>query len=201
MKKILMLLSLRLILAQSVCATLITFDDLSDAGAGSAIATGYSGFYWDNFRVLNTGAYEIKPSGYLFGTVSGQNVTYNAWSDPATISRARRFDLNSAFLTAAWNDGLQVEVVGSFQGAILYDTIYVIDASSPTLVTFNYLGVDSVRFSSTGGTQRYGMGTHFAMDNLEINTSSAIPEQETWLAGALLLAPLGLSAYWKLRRA
>lgn len=215
MKTILLALSLSLAITEPAGASLITFDDMSDAGTGSAIPIGYAGFTWNNFRVLNTVAYlasaqaeGINASGYNAGTVSPQNVIYAAWSDPASISGLGKFDLTSAFLTAAWNDNLQVEVVGSSGGIVLYDQVYVLNATVPTLVTFNYAAVDLVQFSTSGGTQHYpiGMGTHFCMDNLTVNENGAIPEPATYFAGGLLLLPLGapflfgLVSRWGLRR-
>lgn len=181
-------------------ATLITFDDLTDNGSGTPIANGYAGLNWNNFYVLNTVDYGV-PSGYLAGMVSANNVAFNAYGNEAIISDSV-FTLNSAYLTAAWNDNLQVEVKGYNGVNLLYDNTYTLSSTAPTLINFNYVGVDDVTFDSSGGTQNpnyAGSGPHFAMDNMTIN-ATAVPEASTMLAGALLLLPLGASTLRILRR-
>jgi len=60
------------------------------------------------------------------------------------------------------------------------------------LETFNYVGVDSVEFIPSGGTQHPGYtafsGTYFAIDDLNIDLVqlAAVPEPGTWVAAALL---------------
>ncbi|MBN3899911.1 MAG: hypothetical protein HWQ41_32980 [Nostoc sp. NOS(2021)] len=44
------------------------------------------------------------------------------------------FDFNSAYLTAAWNDGLSVTVEGLNRGATLYSKTVVVDTTQPTLM-------------------------------------------------------------------
>ena len=59
--------------------------------------------------------------------------------------------------------------------------------------TFNYVGVDSVEFIPSGGTQHPGYtafsGTYFAIDDLNIDLVqlAAVPVPGTWVAAALLL--------------
>ena len=59
--------------------------------------------------------------------------------------------------------------------------------------TFNYVGVDSVEFIPSGGTQHPGYtafsGTYFAIDDLNIDLVqlAAVPEPGTGVAAALLL--------------
>lgn len=187
-------------------ATLITFDDLTDTGkfgGGTLIANGYSGLNWNNFYILDTAAY-VNPSGYHPGTVSGNNVAFNSYGDPAAISSSA-FNLTSAYLTAVWNDNLQVEVVGKLGATVLYDNTYTLSATAPSLINFNYNGIDSVQFIASGGTMHPGYinfnGTHFAMDNLVINGAAAVPEPSTIFAGAMLLLPFGIGAIRKLRKA
>ncbi len=178
-------------------ATLITFDDLSDG----AIANGYAGLNWNNFYVVNST--EEPSSGYAAGTVSPNNVAYNAYANEAIISDGS-FTLNSAYLTGAWNDGLQVEVKGYNGPTLLYDNTYTLSSTTPTLINFNYVGIDSVTFDSFGGTPNpnyNGVGEHFAMDNMTINADNVpVPEPTTMLAGALMLLPLGVGAIRSLRK-
>ena len=202
MKTILTTMVLGLALAYQAGATLVTFDNLSDGGGGTQIANGYSGLNWNNFYVLDTALFGAT-SGYMAGTVSGNNVAYNAYGTAAAISSSA-FNLTSAYLTAAWYDNLHVEVVGKLGSTILYDNTYTLSATAPSLINFNYNGIDSVQSISSGGTQNQGYvgsGTQFAMDDLVINGTAAVPEPSTYFAGAMLLLPFGIGAIRKLRKA
>ena len=62
------------------------------------------------------------------------------------------FNFLAAYLTAAWDDGLLVEAQG-YNGAVLnYDNFYVISATAPTQIPFNYLGITSVKFHDLRAT-------------------------------------------------
>lgn len=182
-------------------ATTITFDDLNPASLpggdsfGAPIPNGYYGFQWNNFWVTDTVQDQslYGPSGYVNGTVSARNVAYNAYANPAFFSDGS-FTLNSAYLTAAWNDGLQVEVQGFVGGTLTYDNTYTLNTTGPSLINFNYLGVTEVNFISSGGVPHgyAGNGTHFAIDNITVN---AVPEPAT-----LALAGLGAAALMAYRR-
>jgi hypothetical protein len=164
----------------------INFDDLP--GSEGPIPLGHGGFTWTNFYFLNAQTYGTNPSGYLAGMVSASKVAFNAGGSPASFSAAEPFNLVSAYLTGAWNDGLQVTVTG-FNGVNQVATQTVTtSAYAPTLYTFNFNNITSVTFSSAGGVQAYpaGTATHFAMDNL---TVSAIPEPGS---AALVLLGSGL---------
>jgi hypothetical protein len=178
--------------AASAHATTLTFDSLGD---GSPIPNGYGGFNWSNFYTLN-GA-NNAPSGYANGVVSSPNVAYNAYGNPASFSGAG-FELVSGDFTAAWNDGLSILVQG-YNGASLIDTTtFVVNTSGPTLETFDWTGLTSVTFTSSGGTHNPnldGNGEHFALDNLSV----AVPEPATW--ALLLVGFAGLGAVARRRRA
>jgi hypothetical protein len=108
---------------------------------------------------------------------------YNEFGTPATIS-AGKFDLDSAYLASAWNDGMSVEAKGFVGNTLAYDNTYIVNSTAPTLINFNYLGVNSVQFISSGGVAHGyggGGGTQFVMDNL---TVTFVPEPSTFaLAG------------------
>jgi predicted esterase len=161
--------------------TLVTFDDLT----GSTIPVGYNGLNWVNFGFLNGLNYSGNPSGYQAGVVSSNNVTYNHSANPASITNTSPFDLISAYLTAAWNDNLQVEVKGYTNGTLIYDNTYTLSATVPTLINFNYFGVNEVYFNSFGGTPHPGYGStgkQFVMDNVTVsNVTSEIAR--TWQSG------------------
>ena len=74
-------------------------------------------------------------------------------------------------MTAAWNDDLQVELKGHVNGALVYDSTYILSATMPTNILFNYLGVTEVDFISSGGTRHPGYpynGTQFMIDNMVV---------------------------------
>jgi hypothetical protein len=185
-------------------ADVVTFDDLSDGGGGTPISSPYHGLNWTNFGVLNTVLYP-NPSGYKNGTVSAPNVAYNENGLPASISGTSPFTFNSAYFTAAWNDGLNVTVVGKLGGvAVLGDsTIFTVDTSGPTLETFDWTNVDEVDFSSIGGSQHPGFitpGFQFVMDNMTINEPVASAPEPSSVGMALLLGlgVLGAARRWRL---
>lgn len=170
----------------------LTFDDLPPTPTSASVPNMYAGVMWYNLYYLDGDHYSGNPSGYGAGVVSPVNVAFNGGGSPAAISNAVPFNLNSAMLTAAWNDNLQVQVIGLLHGAQLYNNTYILSAVSPTLINFNYRGVTEVRFISSGGTPHPGYGgsgTHFVIDNvilttlqgltfddLPVTTDSAVPD-------------------------
>ncbi len=151
-------------------AGVATFDDLTPPVPGSLLlANGYDGLNWNNFYVLNAVIWPIP--GYHAGMISADNVAFNAYGTEATLSQTSPFNLLSAWFTAAWNDGLQLEAKGYVNGTLLYDSTNILSATTPTNVLFNYLGVTEVDFFSSGGTphlSNFGSSTQFAMDNMVV---------------------------------
>jgi hypothetical protein len=170
----------------------IKFDDIPSVSGPSGnfpvVTNGYNGFQWSNFYVVDALDSSI-PSGGQNGTVSPKNVAFNANGNPANFSSSGAFALDSAYLTAAWNDGLQLEVQGFVGTTLTYDNTYTLNTAGPVLVNFKYLGVDEVNFISSGGTHHSGYsgaGTQFAMDNLTVT----VPEPNAlslFGIGALIL--------------
>jgi hypothetical protein len=86
----------------------------------------------------------------------------------------------------------------NYLSRFLPDTTYTLSATAPTLIAFNYAGVDSVQFISFDGTLHQGYsgdGTHFAMDNMDI---TAVPEPSNYVAGVSALSMLVLA--WRKRK-
>lgn len=197
MKKILMLPSLGLILAQSALATLITFDDITMEDliktAGQPIFHDGGGWGTENFLVSLSGG---------VGAVSKPASIYSVPVGAAIFGRYAAFDLNSAYLTGSGADDTKVQIIGSYRGQILYDNIFTLSSSAPTLCIFDYVGIETVYFRAPGSTGREDSYVRFSMDDIIVNeTASAIPEPETYVTGALLLLPLAFSTLQKLRRA
>jgi hypothetical protein len=152
-----------------------TFDDLP--GGVVPVPNGYLGVNWGNFSYLNAVSYAGNPSGYGAGVISVSNVAYNVGGAAASISSPNAFDLHSAYFTAAWYDNLQLRVQGYARGTLIYDQTYTLQATMPTLINFDFLGVTEVDFTSSGGQPHpgyTGSGTHFAMDNILISTGDAV---------------------------
>lgn len=178
--------------------TTITFDDLNPPHNGSTfVANGYQGLDWDNFGVVN-GCDRFPASGYCAGTVSAPNVAFNGLEFPASFSSSSTFTFNSAYIAAAWNDGLTVIVQGYLNG-VLADTMTIFpSATAATLYSFNWTDINKVRFASSGGTihQGYsGFGAQFSMDNLSYTFTSQTPEP-----GTLSLLAMGLLGVVSRRR-
>lgn len=179
---------------EKVQAVTITFDDIPNAGEGIFIPNGYSGLNWNDMGVVNsTSTSALKNSGYGNGTVSGNNVAFNAFARPAdvlTISSNQTFDFNSTYLTAAWREGLNIQVQGLLNGQSLYLQTVTVNSDAPTLFNFNFLGIDQLKFISFGGVEnpKYnGSGAHFVMDNFTINEPTPVPEPLTILGTAVVL--------------
>lgn len=196
MKKI----ALAALLAASLGAAhagVVTFEGVSTR---AAVPNGYGGLNWSNFYTVNGADSFHVGTGYQHGLVSGTEVAFNSGGNPATVSAssAHGFDLGDAWFTGAWNDGLQIVASATFEDGTHASKTFLVNTSAPIDEFFNWNGLASVTFVSSGGKQNFalsGGGTHFALDNL--NTALAVPEASN---AALLLAGLGLLAVAARRR-
>ncbi len=175
MRRLLALCAAMAALAPISAATILDFEGLGNL---QQIPNGYGGFTWGPyFWSLDTVAYGV-PSGYLNGVVSGRNVAFSAFeSDVGFGVTSGTFALNSLYLTAAWNDGLNVDIVGYRLGSLVRSTTAVVDATGPTHVVLNWSGLDWVSFHSHGGTNHgySGDGRHFVLDDVEVNSVPVVP--------------------------
>lgn len=181
-------------------AETLGFDDIAAPGNNSAVVLGtYHGFTFNNFDALDGTTFENGVNnGYTNGVVSPDNVIFNGWGAPASFSStdASTFTLNSMYLTAAWNNGLQITVTGYDGGTLLDTATFTVNESGPTLETLNWSGVNTIEFVSRGGTPVpgvIGMGTQFALDNLTVSSVASTPEPcSLLLLGTSLLGGLGI---------
>jgi hypothetical protein len=185
------------LLAADTQAATLTFDDLSTPNAGTLVVpNGYGGFNWTYFGYLDpVKRYGAQDTGYSRGMVSSPQVAY--WSGsivgPAIIS-GPQFTFTSAYFTGAWNDGLNMQVAGYRGGVQVDSTAFTVNSTSSTLEVFNWVGVDELAISASGGvTHGYGgTGEQFVMDNMTINE---VPEPST----SILLA-IGAISFLAWRR-
>jgi len=144
---------------------LITFDDLPYRL--QPVPASYDNLTWSNFYYLN--GVVGRTSGYTAGMISTPKVAYNGNGAPASISAAGPFVLYSGYVTAAWDDNLQLEVQGFNGQTLTYDTTYTLSATNATLIELNYVGVTSVQFITSGGVHHRGYngaGSEFVLDNV-----------------------------------
>lgn len=188
------LVSLGLFLASLANATVVTFDDLPH---WTNVGNDYHGLNWTNVYSYDASQ---SNSGYGNANVSGQNTTFNPHAQDATVS-GDLFDFNGVYLTAAWNNSLNIKVTGSKNGQELYSQTVIVDTYSPSWFDFNFFGIDTLTFDSFGGTPNpdyisFGSGEHFAMDNFTFNSiQTAVTESSSFI-----LVGLGLLSLFGSRR-
>ena len=191
MKKLALAALLALSFGAAQASNVINFDDL---GSGVTISNGYDGLNWSNFNALNGVTYGT--SGYQNGVVSRNNVAYNAFANPASISATSPagFSLSDGFFTGAWNNGLNITASAVFENATTATQTFTVNTSGPTDEFFGWNNLASVTFTSFGGTSAGlgGGGTHFALDNLNISLTSAVPEPTTDALLMMGLVAVGL---------
>lgn len=176
-------------------AGVLTFDDVTTSNSYESIHNGYGGFNWDNFYAMHENYH--PGSGYDRGTVSGEYTAFNGLGNMAVTSTENEvFNFDGAYLTGAWKDGLNIKVEGLLNNSLKYSETVVVDTDAPTWFNFDFSQIDSLRFSSSGGTYAGGFGTQFAMDNFTFDESQAVPESSS-VFGLLALGAIGAGATLK----
>ncbi len=184
------LLSLGLSGTITTQAAVITFDDLP-ATELDAIPDGYQGFNWGASPMVNINYFHknlLPNTGFENGVVSGDYAAFNFLATTSTIT-GDQFDFNGAYLTAGWNDGLNIEVTGFLNNLALFTKTVVVNTQQAQWFDFNFLGINSLSLRAWGGTSIDGTegNDFFIMDNFTINQPTAVPE-----SSSLILLLLGL---------
>lgn len=197
-----MLLSLGLGSALSTQAAVITFDDLP-ATELDAIPEGYHGFNWGSSHMVNVNYFHkdlLPNTGFENGVVSGDYAAFNFLATTSTIT-GNQFDFNGAYLTAGWNDGLNIEVTGFLNNALLFTQTVVVNTSAAQWFDFNFLGINALSLRAWGGVPIDPMngGEMFVMDNFTYNEPTAVPESSS--LALLLLGVAGILLGRKTKKA
>lgn len=176
----------------------------------SALSTNYPGYgnlKWsqngnvNDFRAVQASGFLARNAGapanngITNGLVSGSWVATNGgggdvWFETLNPT-ADHFNLDSAYMSAAWYNGLKVDIAGYSNGVQIYSMTTNPLSFNAGLVTFNWSNLDKVMFHSQqdSGTVIDNQSTYnhaFVMDNLSI---TPVPEPESF---GMLLAGLGL---------
>ncbi len=171
---VLSLLAIATVSEKQVEAVVITFDDIETTYGFGAVENGYGGLNWVNFGYVNQ---VFHPgSGYENGLASGDYTAFNWYAKPAEVT-GDLFDFQSTFLTAAWNNGLNILVEGFSGGILKYSQNVVVNPSESKQFIFDYIGVDRVKFTSSGGVDANPndniVGRNFVMDNFTYSKSNS----------------------------
>lgn len=200
-----MLLSLGLSGAISTQAAVITFDDLP-ATELDAIPDGYQGFNWGAASMANVSYFNqnvLPDTGFANGVVSGDYAAFNFLATTSNISTSsgEQFDFNGSYLTAGWNDGLNIEVSGFLNSVLLFTQTVVVNTNAAQWFDFNFLGINSLSLRAWGGTSIDGTqgNDFFVMDNFTVNESASVPESSSLIL--LLLGVAGILLGRKTKKA
>jgi hypothetical protein len=183
------------LLSPAASAATLDFESIGAPGAPSEIQDGYGDLTWTNFYAVDGDHYadSFPGNGYINGASSGSYVGFNGFGDVASISSTSTFDFISASLTAAFNEGLQVDIAGYRSGALLYSQTVTLSTTLYATLLFNWSGIDTLTFMGHGGTPIFGVsGRQFALDDLTV-VKTPIPPAAVLLATSL--AGLGFAAY------
>ena len=139
--------------------------------------SGYAGITtWNgSFQVVNDTC--CGASGYANGNVSPNNEIYDLGGLPAQFGANGdpTFTLDSFFVTASWNDGMNLSIIGLLNGVqVGSDNVNLtINTAGPLFASLNWAGVNEVDFVSSGGVNHgyNGSGTHFVIDDLTVNNT------------------------------
>lgn len=111
-----------------------------------------------------------------------------------TITSDTFFDFNGVYLTAAWDDQLEVLVRGYRGSLIYYSRLLTLNTQNATWLNANFEDIDSLYFFVLNGSRDMGW-RHIVMDDFTINETAAVAEPAT-----ILLVGAGLTGLAAMRR-
>lgn len=154
---------------------LADFDDLGTTFGELYESYQQTNLTWTNWGWID-GAYsasEVGPNGFEAGVVTGNAVAYNYYARPSTISSmdGSNFDFRSLWLTAAYREGLKVQINAYDDGELAYSRIVKLDNDAPRQFKLNFEDVDTLTFTAFGGREDPDLpdglnGFQFAADHL-----------------------------------
>lgn len=190
-----------------VGAVTIDFDDLSAGSNGVTYGFGnYAGFDWyGKSWLVNPENYFYHDDAYDANLVSGENLGSFGGGSGGFKSNAS-FDLNSIYLAAVWNDGLEILFEGKSGGSTiaslsvkLYaDPTKWADPNMPYKANFNgfgFTGIDELSWTinAQSSTPFWGPNyDNFSMDDITIDESSTPGPVPTPEPSTVLLMGVGL---------
>jgi len=135
-----------------------TFDDLSSTTKFVDINSPYNGFEWKGFYVLHKD--HDMGEGLHNGTVSGDYAVYTGYEYVSTITSVGHADFNfsGAYLTAAWQDTVEITINGYLEDELgifklkYSDTVTLIK-EAPAWYDLNYSGIDRISFYLVKGSK------------------------------------------------
>jgi len=210
MKQLLLTLCLALMMIGTANAEVITFDDFTINGPeDNAPWSGY-GFNWYNGGVATA----TQPSGYMNAAISGPNYFHSRWNPQTnflvTITRSDmgNFDFNSAYFTAAWYNGLGLEMIGYRDGSEVRRSFAMLDTNVSQLLTVDFMDIDVLTLNTFGDNASpaffpvVGTRHNFAMDNFSFSAENgdvppSVPEPST--IAFMSIGLLGMFA-WRRRK-
>ena len=154
----------------------------------------YAGYQWSNFGLMDqsvyTKAYGDDYSGFVRGATSGVNQIFNLSGNDAAITRSGGglFDFNSANMISAWLSDHAVKVTGWLNGIAAYEKVVTLQKTSTQSLSFDFIGIDKLTFSSVKEGRPSYEPTQFILDDMAL-TVAAVPEPSTY---AMLIAGLGV---------
>ena len=129
------------VLEDRTVPTVLTFE--GQAPDFVSTLTTFGGLTWSGLNALNNSpTLNGLDGGYNNGAVSGTTVAYvpSDTAEPGVITSLTPFTFNSAYLTAAYNDNLNVVVEGRRDGQLLYTTSLTLGPRARRSATSTTLG-------------------------------------------------------------
>jgi hypothetical protein len=156
-----------LLLCSASFGNVITFNQL--LGNGSPVPNGYGGLDWNNFAAMTmpppAAAFTVAPATGSFA--------FNKGGAPASFSSPNACTFTSGMLSTMGPSHIGLEIVGTLGGKPV-DSVIINLSTVPVQETFNWSGIDGVRFVPQPGSN-INAKFPFALEQLVINQPS-VPE-------------------------